>query len=76
MVKIIGIRFRSGGKVYYFDPKDMEFRRGSYAIVETARGVECGRVVLGPREIEDSQVVQPLRQVIRVADEADIEQRG
>ena len=73
MVKIIGIRFRSGGKVYYFDPKDMEFRRGSYAIVETARGVECGRVVLGPREIEDSQVVQPLRQVIRVADEADIE---
>ena len=72
MVKIIGIRFRSGGKVYYFDPKDMEFCRGSYAIVETARGVECGRVVFGPREIEDSQVVQPLRQVIRVADEADI----
>jgi cell fate regulator YaaT (PSP1 superfamily) len=72
MVKIIGIRFRNGGKVYYFDPKDMEVRRGSYAIVETARGVECGRVVLAPREIEDSQVVQPLRPVIRAAGEADI----
>ena len=73
MVKIIGIRFRNGGKVYYFDPKDMEFKKGGYAIVETARGVECGRVVLAPREVEDSQVVQPLRPVIRVAGEADIE---
>ena len=73
MVKIIGIRFRNGGKVYYFDPKDMEFKKGGYAIVETARGVECGRVVLASREVEDSQVVQPLRPVIREAGEADIE---
>ena len=72
MVKIIGIRFRNGGKVYYFDPKDMEFKKGDHAIVETARGVECGRVVLAPREVEDSQVVQPLRPVIRVAGDADI----
>jgi len=72
MTKIVGVRFRNGGKVYYFDPKDLELKKGSYAIVETARGVECGRVVFSTREVEDQKVVSPLRPVIRIAGEADI----
>lgn len=73
MAKIVGVRFRNGGKVYYFDPKDLELKKGSYAIVETARGVECGRVVFSTREVDDQKLVSPLRPVIRVAGDADIE---
>lgn len=67
MVKVIGVRFRTAGKVYFFDPLDMEIEVGTHVIVETARGVEYGNVVLGIREVEDDKVVLPLKPVIRVA---------
>lgn len=67
MVKIIGVRFRNVGKVYFFNPKDFEVKSGDHVIVETARGVEFGQVVLGPKEVADDQVVQPLKDVIRIA---------
>jgi len=73
MTKVIGIRFRNNGKVYYFDPKDLPLRNGGKVIVETARGMECGSVVLSPREVADERVQQPLRPVIRVATEEDLE---
>lgn len=72
MIKVIGVRFRHAGKVYYFDPLDLEINKGESVIVETARGVEFGTVVLGPAEVEDSKVVQPLKPVIRKADENDL----
>lgn len=72
MIKVVGIRFRNAGKIYYFDPKDFEMEVGSHAIVETARGVEYGTVMIAPRELEDNQVIQPLKPVIRVATEEDV----
>ena len=71
MIKVVGIRFRNAGKIYYFDPKDFEMEVGSHAIVETARGIEYGTVLIAPREVADDQVVQPLKPVIRVATEED-----
>lgn len=73
MVKVIGVRFRTAGKVYFFDPLDMEIEVGTHVIVETARGVEYGNVVLGIREVEDDKVVLPLKPVIRVATPEDDE---
>ena len=67
MTRIIGVRFRNMGKVYYFGPKSLNIETGDHVIVETARGVEYGYVVLGPREVEDSRIVQPLKEVIRIA---------
>jgi len=71
MIKIIGVRFRNVGKIYYFNPKDLDVRIGMNVIVETARGVEYGQVVLGPKEVDEEQVVQPLKDVIRIATEKD-----
>ena len=71
MIKIIGVRFRNVGKVYYFNPKELKIKAGDHVIVETARGVEYGTVVLGPKEVEDSKVVQPLKDVIRLATQKD-----
>ncbi len=71
MTKVVGIRFRNAGKIYYFDPKDLELAVGDHAIVETARGVEYGTVLIAPREVEDETVIQPLKPVIRVATEED-----
>ncbi len=73
MVKIIGIRFRTAGKIYYFNPQDTEFKRGDHVIVETARGVEYGTVVLPPTEKEDKEITQPLKPVIRKATAEDDE---
>ena len=67
MITVIGVRFRSGGKVYYFGPGELNIKSGDNVIVETARGVEYGYVVLGNREIEDTKVIQPLKSVIRMA---------
>ena len=67
MVKVIGVRFRRAGKIYYFDPLDFEIKQGDNVIVETARGVEYGAVVLGSREVEEDTIVQPLKTVIRPA---------
>ncbi len=71
MIKVIGVRFRNGGKVYYFSPGKLEIKTGDHVIVETARGVEYGYVVLGSREVEDDKVVQPLKSVIRMAGKED-----
>ena len=73
MVKVIGVRFRSAGKVYYFDPEDLEIHQGDHVVVETARGVEYGYVVLGIKEVEDDKIVQPLKPVMRVATPEDDE---
>ena len=67
MIKVIGVRFRHVGKIYYFDPKDYPICEGDHVIVETARGVEYGFVVLGPREVSEEKVIQPPKSVIRVA---------
>lgn len=78
MVTVIGVRFRRAGKVYFFDPADFDIKQGDKVIVETARGVEYGSVVLGKREVEDSQVIQPLKAVMRLAtpDDDAIEKRN
>lgn len=67
MQLIIGVRFRKPGKVYYFSPAGMDIKKGDHVIVETARGIEYGTVVLAPKEVTDDKVVQPLKPVIRVA---------
>ncbi len=76
MIKVIGVRFRNNGKVYYFDPKDMPLRNGESVIVETSRGLECGSVVLSPREVADEHVPKPFMPVIRMATEEDKEREG
>lgn len=74
MIKIIGVRFRRAGKIYFFSPADYDIRQGQHVIVETARGVEYGSVVLGPKEIEEEKVIQPLKSVIRLVTQEDDEQ--
>jgi len=71
MIKVIGVRFRSAGKIYYFAPGRFEVTQGDCVIVETARGVEFGRVVMGPKKVKEEEVVQPLKSVIRIATEQD-----
>lgn len=71
MVKVIGVRFRNAGKIYYFAPGKLEIKSGDHVIVETARGVEYGYVVLGNREVEENKVIQPLKAVIRMANRDD-----
>ncbi|MBR5267317.1 MAG: stage 0 sporulation family protein [Lachnospiraceae bacterium] len=73
MTKVIGVRFRKAGKVYYFSPGEDDIKTGQHVIVETARGVEYGYVVLGTHEVDDKKVIQPLKPVIRMATEADEE---
>ena len=67
MIKVIGVRFRKAGKIYYFDPQDKAVEKGQHVIVETARGVEYGEVIVGPKDVTDDKVVQPLKPLIRVA---------
>ena len=71
MTKVIGVRFRKAGKVYFFSPGKFQIEQGSHVIVETARGVEYGWVVTGPKEVKDEEVVQPLKSVIRLATDQD-----
>ena len=71
MTKVIGVRFRTAGKVYFFSPGKFQIEQGSYVIVETARGVEYGWVVSGPKDVNDEEVVQPLKSVIRLATDQD-----
>ena len=72
MTKVIGVRFRRAGKIYFFAPGKYKVRTGDKVIVETARGVEFGSVVTGPKEVEDEKIMQPLKQVIRIATADDI----
>lgn len=71
MIKIIGVRFRKAGKIYYFSPGGLNIEKGQHVIVETARGVEYGSVVLGMRDVADDEISQPLKSVIRIATEED-----
>lgn len=73
MIKIIGVRFKSIGKIYYFDPAGLEIKLGDRVIVETSRGVECGEVVLADREIDESEFNSPVKPVIRIATKHDYE---
>ena len=70
-MKVVGVRFRTAGKVYFFDPLDMPIQKGQHVIVETARGIEYGYVVKGASEVEEDKVVQPLKPVLRIATEED-----
>ena len=71
MTKIVGIRFHKAGKIYYFDPVDFELETAMHVIVETARGIEMGTVLIPPKSVEDDKVVQPLKPVLRVATDED-----
>ncbi len=76
MVEVIGVRFRTAGKIYFFDPGRFQIKKGDHVIVETARGIEYGTVVSEPKEIENEKVIQPLKPVLRVATPKDIEQEA
>lgn len=67
MIKVVGVRFRTAGKIYYFDPKKFHIKLNDHVIVETARGVEFGTVMVAPTDMPDDKVVQPLKPVIRLA---------
>ncbi len=76
MIKVIGVRFRTAGKIYFFDPLQFDIKRGDNVIVETARGIEYGTVVSEIRGVEDDKVIQPLKPVLRVANARDKEQES
>ena len=71
MIKVVGIRFQRAGKIYYFDPLDYDLETAMHVIVETARGIEMGTVLIPPKEVDDDKVVQPLKPVIRIATDDD-----
>lgn len=72
MIKVVGVRFKKAGKIYYFDPQDLNIQKGNYVIVETARGVEFGECVIGEKEVREEEIVAPLKSVLRIADESDV----
>ena len=74
MIKVVGVRFRTAGKIYYFDPQKFPIKKGDHVIVETARGVEYGTVVGGIKEVTDDEVMQPLKPVLRIASPKDDKQ--
>lgn len=76
MVQVIGVRFRTAGKVYFFDPGKLKIKKGDHVIVETARGIEYGTVVNDPKDVEEDKVVQPLKAVLRIANQKDDEQEA
>lgn len=73
MVTVVGVRFKKAGKIYYFDPGDLPIKVGDKVIVETIRGIEFGEVVVGIKEVPEEEIVAPLKKVIRIATEEDIE---
>ena len=72
MIKVIGVRFKKAGKIYYFSPEKFNIIKGDYVIVETARGVEFGECVIGIREVSEEDIISPLKSVIRIGDEIDV----
>lgn len=72
MIEIVGIRFKSVGKIYYFSPNELDIKKGDYVIVETARGIEFGECVIGIKNVKEEEVIAPLKSVIRIANEEDI----
>ena len=73
MTEVIGVRFKDVGKIYYFDPNSVPLKIGDYVIVETARGVECGQVAMANKQLEDTEILFPLKKMIRKATEKDLE---
>jgi cell fate regulator YaaT (PSP1 superfamily) len=73
MIKVIGVRFKKAGKIYYFDPADLNIEKGNYVVVETARGVEFGECVIGIKEVSEKDIIAPLKSVLRIATESDVE---
>lgn len=71
MIKVVGIRFKKAGKIYYFDPLDFEVQQGINVVVETARGLEYGNITVGPKEIIESEIISPLKPIVRIATEED-----
>ena len=71
MIKIVGVRFKNAGKIYYFDPVDFEIEKNIDVVVETARGLEYGKIVVGPKEIEEEKLISPLKPIIRITTEED-----
>ena len=72
MTKVVGVRFKDTGKTYYFDPQGLDIKKGQTLVLETAKGIECGVAQSGVKEVEDSEVVPPLKPVKRIADESDL----
>ena len=71
MSSVIGVRFSEVGKIYYFDPGNLEIEANDKVVVETVRGLEFGEVVISARELEEKEIVKPLKKVLRKADEKD-----
>jgi cell fate regulator YaaT (PSP1 superfamily) len=71
LYNVVGVRFKKAGKIYYFDPGDLSIQKDSYVIVETVRGVEYGKVVIAPKQVDENDVVLPLKKVLRIADQKD-----
>ena len=77
MIKVIGVRFKKAGKIYYFDPSGLNINKGDFVVVETARGIEFGECVIGIKEIPETDIVAPLKSVyIGVAEEEDIDKHN
>ncbi len=76
MIKVVGVRFKRNGKIYYFDPGDKNIEKGQHVIVETTRGIEYGDVVIAPKDVPDDEVVAPLKPIIRIATEKDDRQNA
>jgi len=74
MLTVVGIRFKRAGKIYYFDPGDIEINAGQKVIVETVRGIEMGEVAVGPKRVNEEDIIAPLKQVIKIATQEDCEQ--
>ncbi|MBO8172655.1 MAG: stage 0 sporulation family protein [Bacillaceae bacterium] len=74
MYEVVGVRFKKAGKIYYFDPGEFDVRKGDHVIVETARGIEYGQVVIGKKKVSEEDVVLPLKNVIRIAGDNDARQ--
>ncbi len=72
MIEVVGVRFKKAGKIYYFDPSNIEINKGEYVIVETIRGIEFGEAVIAKKQINENEIVAPLKNVIRKATEEDI----
>ena len=72
MAEVVGIRFKENGKVYYFDPDSKKLAKGEMAIVETVRGIECGEVASANHKVNDSEIVHPLKKILRIANKEDI----
>ena len=72
MAEVVGVRFKEVGKVYYFDPDGHTLKKGDKVIVETARGVECGEIAMDNRDVNEDEIVKPLKKLLRIATEEDL----